>query len=188
MSKSDIRMNIPNLISLGRLLLVPVAVWLILNGIMTAAFWVFVVACVSDALDGFIAKNFDCETVLGSYLDPIADKALLVSVFVTLGQTGHIESWLVIMVVFRDALIICGAYLYHLLYQRLSIQPLLISKINTTMQFSLAAVVLGLAGFGMENAPLTGALSYIVAATTLASGATYVIKWGYRAVAMEPGD
>jgi cardiolipin synthase len=188
MKKFEIRMNLPNLISFGRLLAVPVCVWLILDANMRAAFWVFAVACLSDAVDGFIAKKFDSETVLGGYLDPIADKALLVSVFIALGQTGRIESWLVILVVFRDAVIILGAYLYHLLYQRLSMQPLLISKINTAAQFVLAAAVLGIAGFGLDFPLVTGFLVYLVAATTLASGAAYTVKWTYRAVAMEPGD
>lgn len=188
MRKSEIRMNLPNLISFGRLLAVPVCVWLILDANMRAAFWVFAAACLSDAVDGFIAKKFDSETVLGGFLDPIADKALLVSVFISLGQTGQIESWLVILVVFRDAVIILGAYLYHLLYQRLSMQPLLISKINTTAQFVLAASVLGISAFDLDYPLLIGTLVYVVAVTTLLSGAAYTVKWAYRAVAMEPGD
>ncbi len=188
MSKDDIRMNLPNLISFGRLLAVPVCVWLILDGNMRVAFWVFLAACVSDAVDGFIAKKFDCETVLGGFLDPIADKALLVSVFIGLGQAGLIESWLVILVVFRDGLIILGAFLYQLLYQRLIMQPLMISKVNTTAQFVMAGSVLAMAGFGLEYPLFHGMQVYLVAGTTLASGASYVIRWSYRAVAMEPGD
>ena len=82
-------MTIPNFITIARIFAVPVLVWLILDGLMAAAFWVFVAAGVSDALDGFIAKRYDLTTKLGSYLDPVADKALLVSAFVTLGQAEN---------------------------------------------------------------------------------------------------
>src|ERR1700730_7557103 len=78
-------LNVPNIITLGRLLSVPLAIWLILSGAYLAAFWTFVFACVSDAVDGFIAKRFDMRTQIGALLDPIADKVLLVSVYVTLG-------------------------------------------------------------------------------------------------------
>ncbi len=188
MSKEEVRLNIPNLISLARIICVPIMVWLIMNGEMLAAFWVFVAAGISDALDGFIAKKFNLETELGGFLDPLADKALLVGVFVTLGQAGYIESWLVIMVVFRDALILCGAFLYQLLYQNLVMQPLMSSKINTTAQFVYAAVVLGMMGFGIEDGIILYSLFIAVVGTTIWSGASYVIIWGRRAVAMEPGE
>ena len=96
--------NLPNILSFCRLLAVPIAVWLMLDQHFTAAFWLFVAAGLTDAIDGFLAKRFGWETELGSYLDPLADKALLVSVFVVLGWTGHIPLWLTIMVVFRDLL------------------------------------------------------------------------------------
>lgn len=187
MSREDIRASVPNLISLGRLLCVPITVWLVLNENLLAAFWLFVAACISDGADGFIAKRFNCETVLGGYLDPIADKALLVSVYLTLGNEGYIAAWLVILVVFRDALIVCGAYLFQLLYQRLSIHPLVVSKINTAFQFILAAAVLGMEGYNYQDGLIILGLTYVVAATTFLSGAAYVIVWSRRAVAMEPG-
>src|SRR5205085_5855109 len=105
---SGLGLNIPNLISLGRLLLVPLAISLILDGRYWAAFWVFVVAGISDALDGYIAKRFDRRTRLGALLDPIADKALLVGVYVTLGVAGQLPHWLVILVVLRDVWILGG--------------------------------------------------------------------------------
>ena len=187
MTRENIRVNIPNIISLGRLLSVPVTVWLILNDDVPAAFWIFVVACISDAVDGYIAKRYNAETVLGGYLDPIADKVLLVSVFVTLGSAGYFETWLVILVVFRDGLIVCGAYLYHLLYQRLTMQPLMSSKINTTFQFALVAAVMGVRVFEIEATMLLTGLVYLVAATTLISGANYVVVWSRHAAAMESG-
>ena len=100
--RPKVKMNIPNLITLARLAAVPVIIWLILDNDMKIAFWVFFVAAISDAVDGFIAKHFNAETVFGTYLDPIADKALLVGVYLTLGNEGYLHTWLVILVVFRD--------------------------------------------------------------------------------------
>ena len=113
-------------------------VWLIINEQILTAFWVFVLAGVSDAADGFIAKRYNLQTELGAYLDPIADKTLLVSVFLTLGQIGYLNFWLVLLVVFRDGLILTGAFLYHVIHQKLRMEPLLVSKVNTTAQFGLA--------------------------------------------------
>jgi cardiolipin synthase len=177
--------NIPNLISLGRLIAVPVIVWLILKGRMTEAFWLFVAAGVSDAVDGFIAKRFSATTVLGGYLDPLADKVLLVGVYIALGQTGWLDDWLVIMVVFRDILILGGALLFHLTTQSLSMRPIFISKVNTVCQIGLAASILGATGLGFSLGIVRDALIYIVAATTLVSGAVYVVTWSRQAAAME---
>jgi len=181
-------LNIPNMISFARLLCVPVAVWLILNGSLLTAFWIFVIAGLSDAIDGFLARRFNLRTFIGGYIDPIADKALLVSVFVTLGHQGYIESWLVILVVFRDALIVCGAMLYQLLFRNLSMQPLISSKINTTMQFLMVSSVLGLLGYGIDAALELTVLTYLTALTTVWSGAAYVLVWGRRVTALEPGE
>lgn len=178
-------MNIPNLISLARLLIVPVVIWLILDGDLLIAFWLFVAAGVSDAVDGYIAKRFHAHSVLGGFLDPLADKALLVSVYVALGYKGYLENWLVIMVVFRDLLIIGGALLFHTITQSLAMAPLTISKINTAAQIVLAAVMLAAGGFGIDYGWVRDALVYLVAATTLASGAAYVVRWTRRAGMME---
>jgi len=177
--------NIPNVISLARLLAVPVIVWLILGGQMLPAFWVFVAAGISDAVGGFIAKRFDAETEVGKYLDPIADKILLVGVYVSLGNQSYVETWLVIMVVFRDVLIVGGALLFHTLTQSLSMRPLMISKVNTAAQIVLAAVVLGINGLGLTDPGVVEALAYAVAATTLLSGGAYVVTWSRLAAAME---
>lgn len=185
MTRSTLLAALPNLISLARLLAVPLAVWLILSDKLAAAFWLFVAAGVSDALDGFIAKNWGVRTVLGGYLDPLADKALLMSVYVTLGYRGQIESWLVILVVFRDVLIIGGAILYHTLTQSLKMQPLFISKLNTAAQIALAAVVLAHLGLGIDERGLVSVLVHVVAATTFLSGAAYLVVWGWRILRME---
>ncbi len=176
---------LPNFISLARLLAVPVAVYLILQGQLQAAFWIFVAAGVSDALDGYLAKRLGAESEIGRYLDPLADKALLVGVYVALNRVDHLATWLVFLVVFRDLLIIGGAILFQTLTQSLKMAPLFISKINTVAQITLASVVLGELGLGIELAFLSEALLYIVALTTFVSGAAYIYKWGSLAVIME---
>ena len=170
-------MNIPNAISLGRLLAVPVTIWLIIAAQIQAAFWVFVAAGVSDAIDGFIAKRFGRTTELGRYLDPLADKTLLVSIYITLGAQGYLPIWLVLLVVTRDLLIVGGALLSAVLSQPLLLKPARISKANTAAQIALAAFVLGEVGFGLSLA-LVGELgTYLVAATTGISGAHYLGAW-----------
>jgi cardiolipin synthase len=171
-------LNLPNLISLGRLLLVPLAISLILEGSYWAAFWVFVIAGVSDAVDGFIAKRFDRRTRLGALLDPLADKVLLVSVYITLGIAGQLWAWLVVLVVFRDIMIVGG----YLLIQVVAasprpLQPLFISKVNTGMQVALVGYVLARRGLGSDAGLLDVGLGAGVAATTLASGLTYLVHW-----------
>lgn len=181
-------MNFPNAISLARLLSAPLIVWLILTGEMKLAFWVFFAASLSDGVDGFIAKKFGYSTVLGSYLDPIADKALLVSVYIALGGGGYIDLWLVILVVFRDLLIVGGALLLWLMTRIQTTKPLMISKINTVAQIALAGVMLGHLGLGVTVEGLADVLVYVVAATTLASGASYLIAWTRRAARVETSE
>jgi cardiolipin synthase len=172
---------LPNLISLARLLAVPLAIWLILQDRYGTAFWVFAAAGASDALDGFIAKQFGLRTVLGGFLDPLADKALLMSVYVSLGYRGQVDTWLVILIVSRDVLIIGGAILYQTVTQSLTMQPLLISKINTAAQIALVMLLLAKLGLGMtHDYGIIDAMVAIVAATTVLSGGAYVAIWGWR--------
>jgi cardiolipin synthase len=169
--------SLPNVITIGRLVAVPVMVWLIVSREMTIAFWLFVAAGVSDGVDGFIAKRFNAESVLGSYLDPLADKVMLVCIYVTLGIEGQIAAWLVILVVFRDGLIVGGTILSELIGPSVRMKPLFISKINTTAQIILAAFVLAQLGLGFEVFGLVGPLQYLVGATTIFSGALYLQQW-----------
>jgi cardiolipin synthase len=125
------------------------------------------------------------STATGAYLDPLADKALLVGTYVALAQVDQIATWLVILVVFRDFLIIGGALLFQTLTQSLKMKPLFISKINTVTQIAFAGVVLAELGLDLSLTFISGALVYIVALTTFVSGAAYVYKWGTMAVQME---
>ena len=170
-------LNLPNLISLGRLLLVPLAIWLILVGNYGGAFWVFVLAGVSDALDGFIAKRFDRRTRLGALLDPVADKALLVSVYVTLGWAGQLWTSLVVLVVFRDVMIIGGFLLVQAVAAPKRYDPLFVSKLNTGLQIALVAFILARLGLGVGPGLLGEILSLAVMATTVLSGMSYLVRW-----------
>ena len=177
--------NAPNTISILRLLAVPAVVWLILEDYGAWAFWLFIVASASDAVDGFVAKQFGLTTDLGRYLDPIADKTLLAAVYVTLGQAGILPSWLVILVVTRDVLIIGGAMLAQTRGHSMQIQPILLSKVNTGAQMLLAALVLGgVAYVALANVTsmwITPLLIWATAATTVASGIAYLGRWSLAA-------
>ena len=181
-------MSIPNLITLGRILLVPVVVWAISSGAMWIAFVLFLAAGVSDAVDGFLAKRFGMTTMLGSYLDPLADKALLVSIYVTLGISGVLPRWLVILVVSRDVMIVGGVMLSWLVGSPVKMKPLIISKVNTLAQIVLASVVLGSAGLGVQIPEVTLALMGIVAVTALLSIAAYATRWLQQMSAVADGQ
>jgi len=144
---------------------------------MLAAFVVFFLAGISDALDGLIAKQFDLETRLGKYLDPLADKILLVSIYVTLGIQDAIPSWLVILVVSRDILIVGGILLSYLMDIQIRIRPVLVSKANTFFQIMLAALVLGASAFDMPLSWVIMINVYVVAVSTVLSGYSYVSTW-----------
>ena len=148
--------NLPNLISLMRLLLVPLTVWLILSEAYGWAFTTFLVAGISDGVDGFLARRFDWRTRLGAYLDPLADKALVVSVFVTLGFLKLIPAWLVITVVSRDVLIIGAVLLSRLMDHPVRVAPLMVSKVNTVAQILFLVSVLGVAALGPAARPACG--------------------------------
>jgi len=170
-------LSIPNLITLGRILLVPVVVWAITAGEMRIAFLLFLAAGISDAVDGFLAKRFGMTTKLGAYLDPLADKAMLVSIYVALGIIEAIPRWLVILVVSRDIMIVSAVILSWLVDKPVPLKPLLVSKLNTVAQIALALVVLAALGFGFNaDVPAMG-LWALVATLTLLSIAFYVREW-----------
>lgn len=169
--------NLPNLISLLRLLMVPVTVWLIISEAFGWAFAVFLVAGLSDGVDGALARRFDWRSTLGTYLDAVADKALLVSIFVTLGFQQLIPAWLVLIVVSRDVLIIGAVLLSRLMDNPVRVAPLLVSKVNTVGQILFAVALLGAAALSL---PLSGISLFggiPVALLTLISGGAYLTAW-----------
>jgi len=156
---------------------VPVVVWAITSGQMRIAFLVFLAAGLSDAVDGFLAKRFHMASHLGAYLDPLADKALIVSIYVSLGVAGALPIALVILVVSRDIMII-GAFLLSWLIDRpMKAKPLMVSKANTVAQIILAALVLAEQGFGFDLAAVSMLFMILVAILTLVSIAFYLAEW-----------
>ena len=170
-------MNLPNIITVARIVSVPAIVWLIITGHMQAAFLLFIAAGISDGVDGFIAKNFNQVTELGAYLDPIADKALLMSIYVALGFRGDLPSSLVILVVSRDILIIGAVVLSMLVDRPVTVAPLMVSKVNTAGQIILAGLVLAKLGFGLPIDNVVQLTIWAVAGLTVASGLAYLIEW-----------
>ncbi|MGB0921216.1 MAG: CDP-alcohol phosphatidyltransferase family protein [Alphaproteobacteria bacterium] len=168
---------LPNLITLARLFMVPVTVLFMLEGAMGLAFGIFVLAGISDGLDGYLARRFDARTRLGAWLDPLADKALLVSIFVTLGALELIPLWVVVLVAARDMLIVGGILLMAALGQTVKIKPIGLSKANTAFQIILAAIVLADLGFALGLGGFIQWFYFVVAATTVLSGAAYVMQW-----------
>ncbi len=170
-------LNIPNFITVGRVILVPVVFWLLVSGRVQAAFYTFVVAGISDAVDGYLAKRYGWTTELGAYLDPLADKLLLVSIFVAMGVMGEMPSWLVIGVVARDIMIIAAVMVSWLMDNPVRIRPLAVSKANTAAQLVLASTVLADVGFGLGLGTLRAVLVLITAVLTVASLAAYMRAW-----------
>ena len=162
---------------MGRILLVPVVVWAIAAGQMRFAFLLFMAAAISDAVDGFLAKRFGMTTELGAYLDPLADKALIVSIYIALGVTEMIPRWLVILVVSRDIMIIGAVMLSWLVAKPVKVKPLMVSKLNTAAQITFACVVLASLGFDLQLDLLITVLMAAVTVLTLLSVAFYVAEW-----------
>jgi cardiolipin synthase len=173
----DRMFNLPNIISLARVILVPVIFWLLITGETQVAFIVFIIAGISDAVDGYLAKTFGWQTELGAYLDPLADKLLIVSIFLALGVDGKLPLWLVVAVVSRDILIVIAVLLSWLLGRPMRIHPLIVSKANTVAQIVLAATVLADEGFGLGLGWVRFVLVWLTGALTLASLAAYLHGW-----------
>jgi cardiolipin synthase (CMP-forming) len=163
----------PNLITFGRLCAVPLAFWLVIEHRLSDAFFLFVLAGLSDAVDGWLARRYGGNSI-GALMDPVADKALLVTMYITLAVVQELPDWLAILVVFRDLLIVGGVIVLGVLGQPVSIRPLYISKVNTTLQIVLIAATLFLTGFALQAPLVLDILIWVVAASTLLSGAAYV--------------
>lgn len=172
----QILFTLPNMITLARLAAVPGTIWLILQHRLDLAFLLFLAAGISDGLDGWLARATNSRSALGALLDPVADKALLVSVYVTLAAIAVLPDWLAILVVFRDLVIVGGLTLLWMLGNRPPIRPLWISKLNTLLQIMLAALALFIHGFEVPMETAITLLIWLVAASTLASGIAYVTQ------------
>jgi len=170
-------MTIPNLITIFRFCLVPLSVWCIGSGAWDWAFCIFLIAGISDAVDGFVAKRFDMRSELGALLDPLADKALLMSIFVTLGVVDVVPAWLAILVVFRDLMIIGAVLVSWFMANPMVIAPMLLSKLNTGVQITFVALVLFSKGTGWALPFLIEIGAALVTVLTILSAAAYLRRW-----------
>jgi cardiolipin synthase (CMP-forming) len=171
------RMTIPNYITIFRFLLVPLVLYCIFEGQMALALAGFILAGVSDGVDGFIARRFNQRSELGAYLDPIADKLLLVSMFGVFGYLGQLPLWLVYLVISRDAMIIGAVVLSTIMGNPVKMHPLMVSKANTAMQIVLAAFVLADLAFALDYVRTEQYLEWLVALLTGASAGAYFVTW-----------
>ncbi len=175
--------DIPNLISILRIILTVPTVWMLLQQRFDIALILFAVSGFSDGLDGFLAKRFGWQSTLGGLLDPLADKVLLVSTVLALGWLGLIPWWLVLAVILRDLIIVIGAAVYHFRIQHLEAAPSRISKINTVVQIVLVIAVVFDKGLVALPADVIPGLIWITLTTTCLSGIDYVWVWSQRATA-----
>ena len=185
MSRFSSPINIPNTLTLVRILLVPVFVILLLRQLYTHALVVFVFAGVSDGLDGFIARYFNQRTALGAYLDPTADKLLLVSSYVALAVLEVIPAWVAVVVITRDVIIVLGIAIFTLFEKAYEVRPTIVSKCTTTLQILLVAVSL----FDPDKsrlATLHAPLLWTTAVVTVLSGLHYIYIG--MTILQEPGD
>ncbi|MBT3967726.1 MAG: CDP-alcohol phosphatidyltransferase family protein [Gammaproteobacteria bacterium] len=173
--------DIPNLITLLRMIMVLPIIWLLAHGYFVESLYLFALAGMSDGLDGFLAKRMGWQSRLGSILDPLADKMLLVSTTIMLAWVGLIPLWLVAVIVLRDLLIVVGGTLYHYRIGAYDMTPSIVSKINTFTQISYVLGVIMVEAAGWSVAAEMEVVTYVVLTTTLLSGADYVWTWGWLA-------
>lgn len=173
--------DIPNVLCIMRMVLTIPVVWAILDGSYLLALVLFLVAGLTDGLDGFLAKRFSWQSRLGGLLDPAADKLLLVASFVTLWMVGYVPGWLLVAVVARDLVIVIGAGLYHWRVGDFVAEPSIISKLNSLLQLLYVLMTLSWLVFGLPGRGVTAAFGWIVLATTVVSGFDYIIRWTARA-------
>jgi cardiolipin synthase len=173
--------DIPNLISIGRILLVFPIIWLLLDQQFGVALLLFFIAGVSDGLDGFLAKHFHWESRFGGIIDPLADKFMLVSAYLCLGWLSALPWWLVGLIILRDVVIVIGGVVYHYTVERVDAEPSLISKLNTLLQISLVLLVVVDLWRQLGLQSYVDVMIWMVAATTILSGVGYVTEWGGRA-------
>jgi cardiolipin synthase len=171
-------MTIPNLITAFRIILAPVFVIYLINDRLNSALVVFLICMISDGIDGMVARLFNQKSRLGAYLDPLADKTLLVTAFVLLAVRGYLPSWLTVTAIARDVMILLGVLVIHLNRLEIKIRPSIVSKINTCLQFITLSVVL-LKGYVLFPPVVYDSLYYVTAAFTISSGLHYM-QFGLR--------
>ncbi len=174
MKTSQWPINIPNILTVGRILLTPLFVILLLKGYFFLALLTFTLAGISDGLDGFIARCFNQRTVIGAYLDPIADKFLLIAAYVTLAVLDIVPGWISVLVISRDTLILAGIAVFTFSDIRPSIRPTLLSKCTTAAQLGLVFIALLEPDVPLAF-PVALPVLWLTAALTICSGLHYML-------------
>jgi cardiolipin synthase (CMP-forming) len=173
-------MNIPNLLTILRILLIPVLINCLLYGYYFYGLLVFLIAGLTDSLDGIIARTSNQRTILGAYLDPMADKLLLNACFVTLAVLQLIPGWITIIVVSRDLILVVGTVILHLIQTQTDISPTWLGKSTTVIQLIYIILVLSWITFEWDLNMITPLL-FITATLTVLSGLHYILR-GIRSV------
>ena len=173
---------IPNILTILRLLLVVPILLAVFNKEYTIAFYLFLIAGITDALDGLLARFYNWTTDFGAMIDPLADKVMLMGSFIVLWWTAQIPGWLVLSVVGRDVWIMSGAVAYQFLIGKVEFEPTLISKINTFLQILLIVIILIHLSFATLPEALIKLLMVSVLTTCLLSFIQYTWKWSIKAM------
>lgn len=174
--------NVPNVLTTLRVLAAPLLAYALLHGRFELAFYVFIAAAVTDALDGWIARRFDLMTHYGAVMDPLADKLITLVCVVLLTWLGIVPLWLTLAMVVRDAVIVSGAFAYHRLFGEVEIKPTRLGKLHTALAFSFFTVVLAHSAALIDAAVWLETLFIVMLAVTVASLVQYVVLWGRKAV------
>ena len=174
---NNLLLTIPNLLGFARILAGPYVAYLLWQGQYDLAFWIFLIAGLTDAIDGPIARKMGTANNFGLYLDPIADKLFINIIYIALLILGFLPSWIVILVFFRDFLISSCILLSKAFKLDMFVKPALLSKINTGLQIALAALIMGGQAFDLTFPDVTIFLMYLMAATTFVSGGQYLARW-----------
>ncbi len=170
-------MTVPNIITVFRLILVPIVIVMILQEEWGWAFSLFAIAGISDGLDGYIARQFDMRSEFGAVIDPLADKALLVSIYITLAIVEVIPSWLAIVVVSRDIMIVMAFVVSWMMAQPMAVKPLFVSKVNTALQIAFAASVLGGLAFAFDLETFIDLFTIVIVLLTIITAGAYLVRW-----------
>jgi cardiolipin synthase (CMP-forming) len=177
LEESGGRMTIPNIITIFRLVLIPIVIVMILQKEWGLAFALFAIAGISDGLDGWIARRFDMRSEFGAVIDPLADKALLVSIFITLAVVDKIPAWLAVIVVSRDVAIVMAFMVSWVMARPMAVKPLFVSKANTAVQIAFAAFVLGALAFAFDPGVLVDLFTILIVMLTIVTAGAYLVRW-----------
>jgi len=175
-------LNLPNLLTTLRILAAPLLAYALLRGNFAFAFYLFILAALTDALDGWIARHFKLMTHYGAVMDPLADKLITLVCVVLLTWLGMVPLWLTLAMVVRDTVIVSGAFAYHRLFGEVEIHPTWLGKLHTALAFTLFAGALANAANFVDVSEWLDAFFLLALATTLGSLVQYVVLWGRKAV------